>query len=397
MTEQQIPKGWQMVKFGDIAKHISKRVEPSETDLEIYVGLEHLDPDSLKIKRHGVPSDVEGQKLLVKKGQIIFGKRRAYQRKVAVADWDCICSAHAMVLEANPENIIPEFLPFFMQSDVFMNRAVAISEGSLSPTIKWKTLTTQSFLFPDIEHQEKILRTFQSFEAVLLKCQELVNSSLIFRATTRAEILYKGGMNKKLVSTHWGDIPDGWHIKPLSDLVIINPSYRYLNQSEVTFCDMAALTTDSMKIDGELDIKKIGGSGARFKNGDILFARITPCAENGKMAIVDFLKENEVGQGSTEFIVLSPKRISSEYLYHICRTNRVRQFAINHMEGTTGRQRIPAQVFENIMLPIPPTSEIKSIEESLSNAESLHLAVLSKLAAIRMAKTSYMQKIFGVM
>ena len=79
MTEQQLPEGWQMVKFGDIAKHISKRVEPSETDLEIYVGLEHLDPDSLKIKRHGMPSDVEGQKLLVKRGQIIFGKRRAYQ------------------------------------------------------------------------------------------------------------------------------------------------------------------------------------------------------------------------------------------------------------------------------------------------------------------------------
>lgn len=93
---------YQEVKFGEIAKHISKRVEPSETTLEVYVGLEHLDPDSLKITRHGVPSDVAGQKLLVKKGQIIFGKRRAYQRKVAVADWDCICSAHAMVLEAIP-------------------------------------------------------------------------------------------------------------------------------------------------------------------------------------------------------------------------------------------------------------------------------------------------------
>ncbi|MBF4354783.1 restriction endonuclease subunit S, partial [Vibrio anguillarum] len=98
MTERQLPEGWQVVKFGDIAKHISKRVEPSETELKVYVGLEHLDPDSLKIKRHGVPSDVAGQKLLVKKGQIIFGKRRAYQRKIAVADWDCICSAHAMVL-----------------------------------------------------------------------------------------------------------------------------------------------------------------------------------------------------------------------------------------------------------------------------------------------------------
>ncbi|EHP67243.1 restriction endonuclease subunit S [Escherichia coli] len=166
MTEQQLPEGWQMVKFGDIAKHISKRVEPSETDLEIYVGLEHLDPDSLKIKRHGTPSDVEGQKLLVKKGQIIFGKRRAYQRKVAVADWDCICSAHAMVLEANQNNVIPEFLPFFMQSDVFMNRAVAISEGSLSPTIKWKVLERQLFIFPEKVKQEQLLEELKKAEKV---------------------------------------------------------------------------------------------------------------------------------------------------------------------------------------------------------------------------------------
>jgi type I restriction enzyme, S subunit len=158
MTEQQLPEGWQMVKFGDIAKHISKRVEPSKTDLEIYVGLEHLDPDSLKIKRHGVPSDVDGQKLLVKEGQIIFGKRRAYQRKVAVADWDCICSAHAMVLEANTKNVIPEFLPFFMQSDVFMNRAVAISEGSLSPTIKWKVLEKQMFSIPSLDKQDSFIK-----------------------------------------------------------------------------------------------------------------------------------------------------------------------------------------------------------------------------------------------
>lgn len=183
MSEQQLPEGWQMVKFGDIAKHISKRVEPTETDLEIYVGLEHLDPDSLKIKRHGVPSDVAGQKLLVKKGQIIFGKRRAYQRKVAVADWDCICSAHAMVLEAKPKNVIPEFLPFFMQSDVFMNRAVSISEGSLSPTIKWKVLENQKFKLPPIDMQSKIVDLFEVASSAKRKKQYLIESSeILFRS-----------------------------------------------------------------------------------------------------------------------------------------------------------------------------------------------------------------------
>ncbi|WP_165565777.1 restriction endonuclease subunit S [Shewanella chilikensis] len=205
MTEQQLPEGWQMVKFGDIAKHISKRVEPSETELEVYVGLEHLDPDSLKIKRHGVPSDVAGQKLLVKKGQIIFGKRRAYQRKVAVADWDCICSAHAMVLEANTKNVIPDFLPFFMQSDVFMNRAVAISEGSLSPTIKWKVLSNQEFLIPTKDKQVAIVEVLkkrfdleQKYINVISSAQQVSNAILGYRKNNN----FKTEKLKNLISKH---------------------------------------------------------------------------------------------------------------------------------------------------------------------------------------------------
>ncbi|MGL4746185.1 MAG: restriction endonuclease subunit S, partial [Shewanella sp.] len=212
MTEQQLPEGWQIVKFGDIAKHISKRVEPSETDLEIYVGLEHLDPDSLKIKRHGVPSDVEGQKLLVKKGQIIFGKRRAYQRKVAVADWDCICSAHAMVLEANPKHVIPEFLPFFMQSDVFMNRAVAISEGSLSPTIKWKVLAEQKFLFPNLEQQPRLLTLLKRAERALRSSESIVKQLLETKTATAYSLMLEGNWYRELFGQDRASIPEGWKL-----------------------------------------------------------------------------------------------------------------------------------------------------------------------------------------
>ncbi len=188
-NEKQLPDGWRMVKFGEMAKHISKRVEPSKTDLEIYVGLEHLDPDSLRIKRHGVPSDVAGQKLLVKKGQIIFGKRRAYQRKLGVADWDCICSAHAMVLEANPETVLPEFLPFFMQSDVFMNRAVAVSEGSLSPTIKWKVLSEQKFALPNKEIQQRYLSVICVAEKSLVLAEGSICSAQNFLSISRGVLL----------------------------------------------------------------------------------------------------------------------------------------------------------------------------------------------------------------
>lgn len=155
---------FEKVKFEKIALSISERVEPQKTTLDTYVGLEHLDPNNLVIARTGKPDDVIGTKLKIYKGDIIFGKRRAYQRKVAVSHFDGIASAHSMILRANEKHIEKEFLPFFMQSDVFMNRAVQISEGSLSPTIKWKTLASQAFYLPKKEKQKKLTDVFKQFD-----------------------------------------------------------------------------------------------------------------------------------------------------------------------------------------------------------------------------------------
>ncbi|MEQ3694663.1 MAG: restriction endonuclease subunit S [Thalassolituus sp.] len=139
---------WQTYRFDEIAQNISERVDPNNTDLEVYIGLEHIDSESLHIKRFGTPDDVNGQKLKFYKGDIIFGRRRAYQRKAGIATCDGFCSAHSLVLRANPDVIDPELFPFFMHSDLFMNRAVDISVGSLSPTINWGTLKHQEFLIP---------------------------------------------------------------------------------------------------------------------------------------------------------------------------------------------------------------------------------------------------------
>lgn len=155
---------FEMVRFDKVAINISERVEPKKTDLTTYVGLEHLDADNLKIERTGIPDDVIGTKLKIYKGDIIFGKRRAYLRKVAVSHFDGIASAHSMILRANEKHIEKEFLPFFMQSDVFMTRAVQISEGSLSPTIKWKTLAAQEFSLPKKEKQRELTVLFKQFD-----------------------------------------------------------------------------------------------------------------------------------------------------------------------------------------------------------------------------------------
>lgn len=156
--------GWKIWRFEQMATNVNVRIDnPSESGMEHYVGLEHLDADSLKIRRWGTPDDVEATKLMFKKGDIIFGRRRAYQRKLGVAEFDGICSAHAMVLRAKPDVALPKFLPFFMQSDLFMKRAVEISVGSLSPTINWRTMAAQEFELPPIEEQRRIADLLKAY------------------------------------------------------------------------------------------------------------------------------------------------------------------------------------------------------------------------------------------
>jgi type I restriction enzyme, S subunit len=145
-------------RFDEIAVLVKDRIDnPTDAKVDRYIGLEHLDSNSLKIRRWGKPSDVESTKLIFRSGDIIFGKRRVYQRKLAVAEFDGICSAHAMVLRAKSDVVLPEFLPFFMQSDIFMERALEISVGSLSPTINWKALAKEKFSLPPLEEQRRII------------------------------------------------------------------------------------------------------------------------------------------------------------------------------------------------------------------------------------------------
>lgn len=174
-----LPDRWRLVRFDQMAECVTDRVDnPAEAGVERYVGLEHLDPESLRIRRWGSPTDVEATKLCFKPGDIIFGRRRAYQHKLAVADFEGICSAHAMVLRAREDVVIKEFLPLLMQSDLFFDRALAISVGSLSPTINWRTLARQEFPLPSKDEQRRIAEilwaTDEVYEKWLLVAEELI-------------------------------------------------------------------------------------------------------------------------------------------------------------------------------------------------------------------------------
>jgi type I restriction enzyme S subunit len=120
----------------------------------------------------------------------------------------------------------------------------------------------------------------------------------------------------------------------------------------------------------------------RFINGDTLVARITPCLENGKTAFVDFLQDGQVGWGSTEYIVLRPKPpLPEEYAYCLARSAEFREFAIQSMTGTSGRQRVPAESLAHFQVAVPP----RPIAEAFGRAVKPRF--LRSSAAVRESRT----------
>ena len=173
-------------KFEDIAFNSTAKKKPVEEDKYTYLGLEHLDSECLKVKRFGSEVAPIGDKLLMKKGDVLFGKRRAYQKKVAIAPFDGIFSAHGMVLRPKENVIDPAFFPLFISSDYFLDAAINISVGSLSPTINWKDLRQLEFELPDLDTQRKLAKilwsvqdTIESYKDLLSKTDELVKSQFI--------------------------------------------------------------------------------------------------------------------------------------------------------------------------------------------------------------------------
>ncbi|WP_295408633.1 restriction endonuclease subunit S [uncultured Thiocystis sp.] len=216
MSEELKP-GWRRWRFEQMAQSVNERVDdPSQAGVKYYVGLEHLDSDSLKIRRWGVPDDVSATKLLFEPGDIIFGRRRAYQRKLGVAEFRGIASAHSLVLRAKPAVVLPEFLPFFMQSDLFMERAQRISVGSLSPTINWKTLAKEEFALPPLEEQRRMLsllakarKALDEFESARTQVRTLYDAMLCR--------LYTSGLDGRSEIRKNQVIPKGWKLLPLTD------------------------------------------------------------------------------------------------------------------------------------------------------------------------------------
>ena len=168
---------------------------------------------------------------------------------------------------------------------------------------------------------------------------------------------FPGYEEVKLVKSGNGHIPEGWEKCSVTEVIDINPRVKVPKTGVKPFVPMGSLSENCMLV-GQVEDRG-GNSGSKFQNGDTLFARITPCLENGKTGFVQFLPSSEsVGFGSTEFIVLRSRAVCPEYVYLMARSNEFRENAIKSMSGATGRQRVQERCFEKFAVAKPPSETL---------------------------------------
>ena len=259
-------------RFDEIAINSTAKKKPVEEDKYTYLGLEHLDSGSLKVTRFGSDVAPKGEKLLMKKGDVLFGKRRAYQKKVAIAPFDGIFSAHGMVLRPKEEVINKDFFPLFISSDYFLDAAIKISVGSLSPTINWRDLKGLEFNLPSLEEQKKLAEvlwsindTLDAYKKLLETTDQLVKSQFI-------EMFGVPFQNEKRWQTQSLDeictyLTDGSHYSPKEDTNGIYPMLTVKDMTERGF------DYGDCKLIGEEEYAKMVANGCVPKVGDVLVAK----------------------------------------------------------------------------------------------------------------------------
>ena len=342
------------VRFDQIAKEVRNTFSGDKAGVPI-VGLEHIIPNELLLSDHDIDTENTFTKAL-KKGQILFGRRRAYQQKAAVATFDGICSGDITVIEPIDGAVCPELLPFIIQNERFFEHAVRGSAGSLSPRVKWEHLSSYEIELPSYEEQVKLANTLwaaynlkTSYKTLLTSIDEMVKSQFIE--------MFGNPMVEE----------QKYPLKKLGDCCVINPKRSKIALSDtdtVSFVPMPSVSEEGYLQDvSDAEYGSVKNGFTYFENGDVLFAKITPCMENGKGAIAHDLT-NGIGMGSTEFHVLRPLkgRSNSYWLLTLTRLPEFRDRAAHNMSGTGGQQRVRADFLENFMIGLPPIEKQIELE-----------------------------------
>jgi type I restriction enzyme S subunit len=351
--------GQRQVKFGDVVRLSKTRCQdPLGEGYERFVGLEHLEPGNLRIRRWGNVADGVTFTNVFKPGQVLFGKRRAYQRKVAVADFTGVCSGDIYVLEsADPAVLLPELLPFICQTDAFFDRAVGTSAGSLSPRTNWTSLAGFAFALPPVDKQRRIVETLSSLESLRVELGNAFDAAWSLRLSAYQNLMFHD----------WpSNAPAHWIRSTIGASLAIKNSLRKPISADIR-ADMQGpfpYYGPTGKLDSINEFRLDGTYILIGEDGDH-FLKYKSWSMTQKIV-------GRANVNNHAHVIQGTESCSADWLFHFYRHKNIREFLTK--QGA-GRLKLKKADLERMPILIPPKEEqdqiVTKIEQCVSETDTL--------------------------
>lgn len=390
MTEKNVKPGWRKVKFGDVVRQCKEKADPETSGLERYVAGEHMDTDDLRIRRWGeIGSGYLGPAfhMRFRPGQVLYGSRRTYLRKVAVADFDGICANTTFVLEPkNSEELLPEFLPFLMQTDPFNEFSIKNSKGSVNPYINFSDLARFEFALPPLAEQQKALNMLSSFDASMEALADVSTArDTMIRAFIQERFEY--------FDEHCDHRPASELMRNITVGIVVKPADLYVPAgSGVLALRSLNLFPDRFVLDETVEISKSGHAEhhkSQLSTGDIVVVRT---GRPGDSAVISPELD---GINCVDLIVAKPgDTVDSSYVTTFLNSNFGRRIFLS---GTTGTAQKHFNVgeFSKLRLPVPELSVQRQFVSALTELRSCTKSIEQRLASAKCVRRQLLEQVFG--
>ncbi len=363
-------ENWRTVRFGDVVRNVKFDVDPKTSGLKRFVAGEHMKTENLHIRSWGLIGDnylgpAFHRKFV--KGQVLYGSRRTYLRKVAVAEFEGICANTTFILEPKTDELLPELLPFIMQTESFHEHSIKQSRGSVNPYVNFTDINWYEFALPPKDEQRRIAEILWSADEVTQKF-EILRENLIQHQTQSRQSIFGNGQNWKISSL--GDLFEVQLGKMLSPKAKTGNSPKpYLGNSNVQW---GKFELDELKT---LDFNDAEKKKFALKSGDLL---VCEGGEVGRSAIWNGEMEECYYQKAVHRLrPKSEETIPKFYLEYMFYAAWKGEF-----QGLTGHSTIahlPAIKLKSLSVPVPSFDEQSNLMKVFENLENSIKAAESKI------------------
>ena len=385
---------WKRVSFGDVVNNVNETVrDANAAGIDRIIAMEHLDPGELKMQRWGSTEDGTTFTRRVKPGQTLFGKRRAYQRKVAYAECDAICSGDIYTFEADDSQLLGEFLPFLVQSNEFFDHALDTSAGSLSPRTNWRDLATFEFDLPPLNEQKRIAELLWAVE------RHRQSAKAVARTAADSKSLLLGNRLTQ------GLEEQGWTQEPVTAIVKSGPTNGRSapandQQRGVPTLSISAVREgqvrgrDSIKW---IDVEPAAVSSFRLEKGDFLIVR-----GNGNRSLTG--RGGLVTEGLPDGCIypdllirlrFEEDRILPAFAAEQWNSLRAHNALLENAKSTNGIWKINGKDVKAHRLVVPPIADQLTLLRELAAFDSAVTSSLAEAEALSRLRTSLLAEAFG--